>query len=132
MCGPRACACSKHVRTFERLGCTSLKHSYINTDMRARSDASRTVAGALADASGTMFMHYVGPWTGDGGGSSSDAWWAAAADDDELVDVPRRIERLDVTYARASKQVPGAAAGSRPTHHPSASWPPVILCMLLA
>lgn len=41
---------------------------------------------------------------GDGVGSGGDAWWAAAADEEELVDAPRRVERLDVTYARASKQ----------------------------
>lgn len=37
-----------------------------------------------------------------GGGSGNNAWWAE--DGDELVDAPRRVERLDITYARASKQ----------------------------
>ena len=56
-------------------------------------------------ACGTKLMRYVALCTGDGGGDGGDAWWAAAADEDELVDAPRRVERLDVTYARASKQV---------------------------
>ena len=37
-----------------------------------------------------------------GGGSGNDAWWAE--DGDELVDARRRVERFDITYARASKQ----------------------------
>lgn len=37
-----------------------------------------------------------------GGGSGNNSWWAE--DGDELVDAPRRVERLDITYARASKQ----------------------------
>jgi len=47
------------------------------------------------------------PDRGDGGAGAGaeEAWWAR--DDDEgaaLVDAPRRAERLDITYARASKQ----------------------------
>lgn len=46
-------------------------------------------------------MHLL--MAGEGGGrSDNNAWWAE--DGDELVDAPRRVELLDITYARASKQ----------------------------
>jgi hypothetical protein len=47
------------------------------------------------------------PDRGDGGAGAGaeEAWWARDDDEDAaLVDAPRRAERLDIMYARASKQ----------------------------
>lgn len=95
--------CIRHAGTFERLGHMCQSHLHLVADMRASMEGLQWCT-ALATACGATQCTMWDCGTGEGGGSGGDAWWAAAADEDELVDAPRRVERLDVTYARASKQ----------------------------
>ena len=59
-------------------------------------------------------------WSGGGGGGWDEGGWDG--DEGDLIDAPRRVDKLSITYARASKQVYTAAVHFR--------YPDIPLCGL--